>query len=215
MSKPDTDSPRDALNTLTEYMNYLKAQNAKNPNYRRLGPAYEVRCREWAGRDYWTVEEAANLLSGTDPERPFSIPGQTELEDMIKRIRASLLRADIKHGGKSNKMLLSEDVIRWAKKKRLSLPAQLLGAMGEHQAMDDRPAHGNTVRNETKRQAILGAAVTALVKYPHKCKDRGGKYTGHQIATVLEQHQTELFEDKVAPFSIRVMAQLINKYLPA
>lgn len=186
-----------------------------NPNFGHLGPEYVQRCRTWAARDRWTLLEAANLLCGTDPERPLNPQGEAHqaLNQHIQELRTLLERADLPKHGRLTKQISARDVMQWAKKKRLDVPPALLEAMGDKPA-EDKPAHGNALKNADKRQAVLGAAVAALAQYPAQCKDRGGKYTGRQIAAFLEQRQADLFAEGTAPFSTRTMAELINRYLP-
>ncbi|RRQ22448.1 hypothetical protein [Thiohalobacter thiocyanaticus] len=207
--------PSEALQQLQEKLVQQQAAHERNPNFRCQGPQYANRCETWARRDLWTLLEAANLLCGTDPERPVNPNGEEHqaLNRRIQEVRILLERADIPKQGMLKKQLPAKTVMHWAKKKGLDLPSDLLSAMG-HKPVEDKPVHGNALKNAEKRQAVLGAAVAALVKYPAQCKDRGGKPTGRQIATVLEQHQANLFPEGLAPFSVRTMADLINTYLP-
>lgn len=198
-----------------EFQNVLEqyaAADARNPNYQRLGAGYATRCQEWARRDLWTLDEAANLLCGTDPRRPFNVkgPDHGKLNDEVQAMRQLLTRANIP---KQGRQLIAKELIPWAKAKGLAIPDELLAATGQRPPIE-KPVHGNALKNAERRQQVLGAAIAALIKYPAQCKDRGEKPTGTQIAKVLEQQQTNLFADGVAPLSIRTMAELINEYLP-
>lgn len=212
MSETDPNEPFKALQNL---LDQHAAADARHPDYRPVGPNYAARCHEWALRDYWKVDEAANLLCGTDPARPLHLKGAEHqaLNRQVQELRLLILRADIAKQGTLSKQFAAKDVIQWAKKKGLEVPPPLLAAMG-HKPTEDKPVHGNALKNAEKRQQVLGAAIAALVKYPAQCKDRGEKATGAQIAKVLEQQQAILFPDGIAPFSIRTMADLINGYLP-
>ncbi|MFZ5621440.1 MAG: hypothetical protein ACOY5W_10490 [Pseudomonadota bacterium] len=204
-----------ALKPIQDLLDQKKAAATQNPNYRRLGPGYEACCQEWALRDYWKLDEAANLLCGTDSNRPLNIDGpeHQDLNQQVQDMRTLITRADIPKQGTLSKQYAAKEVIMWAKKKSLEIPPALLAAMG-HKPPEDKPVHGNALKNAEKRQQVLGAAIAALVRYPAQCKDRGEKPTGTQIAKVLEQQQTTLFPDGTAPLGIRTMADLINEYLP-
>ena len=51
-------------------------------------------------------------------------------------------------------------------------------------------AHGNTVKNEEKRDAIVNAAITAKEKWPEECQ------TTTMWASAISDHQAELFKGK-------------------
>ena len=201
---------------LEQFQELLEKQgqrDAANPHYQRLSASYGRRCEEWAKRDYWTMDEAANLLAGTDPGRPQRIDGQNELNQLTATIRNFLKRANISKEGGLTKRVLAKEVMKWAVGKDIEVPEPLLLATGL-KAKKGEKVHGNTIKNAEKREKVLGAAMVALIRYPSQCKDRGDKFTGKQIATILEQYQGNLFSEGVAPYCIRTMGDIINKYLP-
>lgn len=212
MSKND---PFQQAQAMLETLDTMNQAQASNPNYRAFGPDYETRCQAWAQRDRWSVDEAANLLCGTDPQRPLALKGaeHTTLNEQIQALRVLISRADLPKAGKFAPTVPAKDLIAWARKKGLEIPPPLLQAMGQKAPGENTPIHGNALANAERRQQVLGAAVAVLVKYPVQCKDRGGKPTGVQIARIIEQHQDTLFTEGVAPFTIRTMSELINKYL--
>lgn len=187
-------------------------QNAKNPNYGHLPPIYAERCQEWTKFDFWSLREAANLLSGADPRRP-TIDGQAELNDRVEQISQWLEYSDVNTEGKLNKRYEAKGVMNWARKKELEIPSALLEAMGFSEPKSSKATHGNSLRNLDKREKVLGAAIKALAHYPAQCKDRGDTYTGTSIATFLEQRPDLFFEDGLSPYTVRTMAEHINRYL--
>lgn len=195
-----------------EMVRKVQASAAADPRFQKNPPTFRARCSEWVRRDYWTLDEATNLLVGTDPQRPYSIEGQDAMNREVQEMRALLQTSAIPSEGKLTRRYLGAQVIAWAKKKGLDIPSELLDAMGEKPK--DKPVHGNAIKNEQNRQKVLGAALAAVVKYPGRCKDRGDKFTGRSIATFLEQRALDVFNGEAAPMSVDTMARLINKYLP-
>lgn len=189
-----------------------RAAAARDPRFRQFPESYPARCQEWAQRDFWTLQEAANLLGGCDPQRPSHLEGHGALNAHVARIRELLTRSSVRTEGTLKKRYYGTDVVAWAQKKHLEVPSALLKAMG-YTAREDKPVHGNAVRNAEKRESVLGAAIYALVHYRAQCTDRGGKVTGTQVATVLEQNAPQIFHGHAAPFAVSTMARHINKYL--
>ncbi|MBT3022858.1 MAG: hypothetical protein KUF77_07290 [Candidatus Thiodiazotropha sp. (ex Lucina aurantia)] len=187
-------------------------RNARNPNYGYLPVSYPERCQEWTKLDFWSLDEAANLLAGTDPKRP-KIEGHTELNERVEQISQWLKFSDVKTEGKLNKRYEAKGVMVWARKKGIEIPEVLLEAMGFSDPKASKHVHGNTLKNIEKREKVLGAAIIALAHYSAQCKDRGDVFTGTSIATFLEQRPELFFEEGVPPYTVRVMAGHINHYL--
>jgi hypothetical protein len=72
--------------------------------------------------------------------------------------------------------------------------------------------HGNTEIHAKKREEVLGAAITAIISWPDKCKN-GSAYSGTKIATLIDQKAQLWWSEGTAPLSIDIMARLINQYL--
>ncbi|MCG7981850.1 MAG: DUF3658 domain-containing protein [Candidatus Thiodiazotropha lotti] len=200
------------LKKLHEMMEARDDRNAKNPDFDFLPASYLERCQEWAKLDFWSLDEAANLLAGTDPKRP-KIDGHTELNERIEQISQWLKFSDVKTEGKLNKRYEAKGVMVWARKKSVEIPEALLEAMGFSEPKSSKHVHGNTLKNLEKREKVLGAAIIALANYSAQCKDRGDVFTGTSIATFLEQRPELFFEEGVPPYTVRVMAGHINQYL--
>lgn len=200
---------------ILEELKRHRAIAAAAPSYRKHPSTYAARCQEWAKRDYWTLNETANLLCGTDPQRPVGLPGHAAFNAEIQDTRAMLYASDIPYTGRLNRRFRTRDVFAWIQKKGLDAPPALLEAIRPQTKSKGKPVHGNTLTNAEKHQKVLGAAIAALVKFRAQCKDRGDKVTGRRIAELLEQRGPDLFNGEAAPYSIDRMARLINEYLPA
>jgi hypothetical protein len=190
----------------------LDERNAKNPDFGYLPASYLERCQEWTKLDFWSLDEAANLLAGTDPKRP-KIEGHSELNERVEQISQWLKFSNVKTEGKLNKRYEAKGVMVWARRKGLDIPSALLEAMGFSEQKSSKPIHGNKLKNLEKREKVLGAAIKALAHYSAQCKDRGDTFTGTSIANFLEQRPELFFEEGVPPYTVRVMAEHINQYL--
>lgn len=95
---------------------------------------------EWCSYPHWTIEEAANLLTGCVPHREMFLRGKehAELDDLIleteNKIRAALNREltvvkSRKYFGKT--YLISAEVFDWAKRSAIIIPKDLLRAEQE------------------------------------------------------------------------------------
>lgn len=219
MNSSDAKAIQDLFDKMKSQREQQLAANATNPHFGHMHESYPDRCRQWAKRDLWSLDEAANLLAGTDPERPDEIAGQEQLTKVIQTIKTWLKNSTIPTKGTLTKKYVAKEIIPWAREKQLPVPAPLLEAMGypvPTKKLGDntgKQPHGNTLTNAKKREEVLGAAIRALIEYPAQCKGRGGKYSGMSIALVIEQQQTKLFEGKVAHFTRKGMADMINKHL--
>lgn len=118
-----------------------RASMAKAPRYQHRPPNFETLCREWLQREVWTLDEAANLLSGYAPDRPIAFGG-------TEAMRTSLVRADpdrlpiIKRAvSAGNRQFKAADVLAWAQRHDIALPAALGGANDLHDATPTRPAY--------------------------------------------------------------------------
>lgn len=60
---------------LTALMHGKQQRDAENPLYLQHPLEYEWWAIEWCKRDAWTETEAANLLAGCVPIRPFPLYG--------------------------------------------------------------------------------------------------------------------------------------------
>lgn len=92
---------------------------------------------EWCAYPHWTIDEAANLLTGCVPHRPMFLRGRDHrlLDEAVlaneNRLRGAInqrltLIKSKKYFGKT--YLLSEELLLWAQDEQLSVPADLLKA---------------------------------------------------------------------------------------
>lgn len=72
--------------------------------------------------------------------------------------------------------------------------------------------YADTEVHASKREQVLGAAMTAIVHWPDECK-RGKTFNGTRIATLIDQKAFLWWAEGEAPLSIDSMARLINRYL--
>ncbi len=111
-----------------------------NATFFRFPEAYYRFALEWCSYPHWTVEEAANLLSGCVPHREMFLKGERhrKLDDEIlameNRIRSVLnQQLDVvkskKYFGKT--YILSAQVFDWAKRAGIDIPRDLLRAEQE------------------------------------------------------------------------------------
>ena len=102
--------------------------------------AYYEYARQWCAYDHWTLEEAANLLTGCVPHRPMFLRGEdhrlldNQVLDNENRLRGALrthleVVKSRKYFGKT--YLLSAQVMAWADETGLHLPADLRQAQQE------------------------------------------------------------------------------------
>lgn len=79
----------------------------------------------------------------------------------------------------------------------------------------DKAPHGNTEVNASKREAILGAALAVLAKYPDQCRSGTGNVQGSKIAKLIEEKSPILFKsnDGIPPFEPAGVAKTINKWI--
>ncbi len=147
---------------LKEQNEKQRAENERNPNYRYLPPSYTKQCKAWANRDLWTLGESANLLAGTDPNRPIGIEGHDKLNNRVKTITDWLKVSSVrKEGGMLSKRYVAKEVVAWALEKEIPVPDDLLIAMGhkpkgkEPGAAQELSVHGNALANAKSGRVFL------------------------------------------------------------
>ena len=78
------------------------------------------------------------------------------------------------------------------------------------QSDEDKKDHGNAELNAIKREALLHAALGALVAFPEECKTHG-KITASAIAKTIEQNSKIWFDYDDLPLSNRKTVEIISK----
>ncbi len=115
-------------------------RNDTRPLFYRYPAEYYQYALEWCSYPHWTIEEAANLLTGCVPHREMFLKGKVhaELDELIlkteNKIRAALnneltVVKSQKYFGKT--YLISAEIFEWARKVDIIIPKDLLKA--EHE----------------------------------------------------------------------------------
>lgn len=100
------------------------AQERKNPVWKRFPDCYDRVCRDHLMSDGWTLNDAAHLLSGYVPGRPFFKDNGTEaIEYILKHLKNSVGSSlyPSKKRVLGADLFPSKDLIKWALGKKISL----------------------------------------------------------------------------------------------
>lgn len=128
------------LEQLSDVLVARAEQTAANPDYVHNPSRYLELARAWCMRDAWTVDEAANLLAGTSPSRPYlaGTPVQQRLMFEIRKIKDIIVRClgqTIKLVGdkkliSGHTQIESAGLVEWAISKGIDVPEDLIRASG-------------------------------------------------------------------------------------
>ena len=209
-----------------QVMNNYAQKTASVAEYHYLPDNFRMICDHWVGKDKWTIQETANLLCATHPNRPQHINADEHqyLNRKTAEVRDYLERADVKSEGEGSKRLfIVKDIIDWALDREIQVPYDLLCSMGLHLVEDDSPlvdevvqadkVHGNKLVNEDKRAQILGAAVGVLSEWRIQCL-HGNRVSASRVAEMIDEKAALWWPDTLkAPYSRKRMAEVISKYL--
>ena len=114
------------------------------------------------------------------------------------------------------------DVYKWAAISRVEIPVQLSTLM--EFVMMTLPSTVNESSNEVSRkevffnsdnERILGAALSMLVTYPERCKNKKGQVRAENILSLISENESDLFGDEIPELSTTVGIDLINKWIMA
>ncbi|MCC5858609.1 MAG: hypothetical protein JJT90_10665 [Ectothiorhodospiraceae bacterium] len=158
-------TPADILEQWNAHAARVRQAAADAPRNMRLPTGYPATCRAWALRDYWTPEEAANLLAGCLPDRPLGLPGHAALDAQVRAFKGILGRADLELKGRWKKQIPAREFVQWAIKKRIGVPEPLLDAMGMAPA---EPAGEEvpTLQSQRDRELCRAIARTLWDEHP-------------------------------------------------
>lgn len=183
-----------------------------DPAARALEQCYE----RWLREDDWDVaDEALPLLVGVDPR---AWPAHLETRGTASEAAALglVLTADAKvRDGR----ITPAEAARWARVAGVELPSALTallefiarvvpqsGAAAEAEAEDER-------RHAGDREAVLGAALALVTKFPERCRDANGFYDGLAIADLILEKAVVWFPERPPALSREAMGVLIERYL--
>lgn len=85
----------------------------------------------------------------------------------------------------------------------------------ENPKKSKKKPHGNTEINSSKREAILGAALSVLVNKPQECRSAAGNILASKIAKQIDIHCQTLFPefDGEPPLSRDKISREINSWI--
>lgn len=121
----------------------FRTEERQNALFFKLPDAYSDYAEEWCSYPHWTLEEAANLLTGCVPHRQMFLRGKVHaaLDDEVLETE-NLIRAALhgelevvkraKYFGKT--YLNSEALLTWADRCGLEIPEELAEAADKRQA---------------------------------------------------------------------------------
>lgn len=122
---------------------------AKDPLFGKLPEQYYGYALQWSAYPRWTIEEAANLLTGCVPHREMFLKGEShrqldaEVLENENRIRAALGNGLTQVEAKryfAKTYIDSSNVIQWAQSQDIDVPNALIKA--HEQARQHRETHG-------------------------------------------------------------------------
>lgn len=173
------------------------------------------RCYErWLREDDWHVaDEALPLLVGVDPSAwPAHLATHGTATEAAALALVLTADAEVRDG-----RITPAEAARWARGADVEVPGALTallefiarvvpasGAAAE--AEDER-------RNAGDREAVLGAALALVTKFPERCRDANGFYDGLAIADLILEKAVVWFPDRPPALSREAMGALIERYL--
>lgn len=131
-----------------------RAAMAKSPRCQHQPPGFDAMCQEWSKREVWTLDEAANLLSGYAPDRPIEFGGTEDVRNSLMRADPERLPTIKRALSAGNRQFKASDVLAWARRHDIALPAGLGGPTRTMEASPPaRPAY------ETPLMAVMYEAI--------------------------------------------------------
>lgn len=122
----------------------------RSAQFGKFPEAYYRYARTWCHYTRWTIEEAANLLTGCLPHRPMLLPGKEharldqEVLEIENRIRAVLgngleVIQSRKYFGKT--FVSSIELLNWARQQGIVIPGKLVQAADETQSLREKSGY--------------------------------------------------------------------------
>lgn len=168
--------------------------------------------------DSWNLyTEALPILIGYRPEYIHYArldKRYIELEKLARSSANITLKIINKDEPEERWRVLPKEIVKWAMTKNLEILMLLEREfeLGKKQGMgspEDVKGHGNSELNARKREAILHAALGALVAFPDECKTHG-KITASAIAKTIEQNSKIWFDYDDLPLGDRKTVEVIS-----
>lgn len=121
---------------------------------------WELKCRNWARKDYWTADELVSLMDRRDPEQGGWYEPDLSLRDTLTRALSSgtFGKRALMRGG--TWQVQPGAAIEWCERKKFSVPAELRSAVEDfHQLAPSSlaPAEQTQAAYESVQRAVLTA----------------------------------------------------------
>ena len=215
----------------------LNSGNSENMRQREMDIYGEDRIMQqklyekWAVKLSWHLNtEAIPLLLSMDPEKYSVSSSANDSEQKYQDLREhaqhcveqGLLPVLNQERPADEWIAKPIDVYKWAAISRVEIPVQLSTLM--EFVMMTLPSTENESSNEVSRnevffnsdnERILGAALSMLVTYPERCKNKKGQVRAENILSLISENESDLFGDGIPELSTTVGIDLINKWIMA
>lgn len=189
---------------------------------------------KWAVKSSWHLHtEAIPILLSIDPEKYSVSSFADEREQKYQNLRehaqhcvAQGLLPVLNQERPAEEWIAKPiDVYKWAVISRVEIPAQLLALMefvmmslvSTENAGDDLSNKGNHTKDSfnNNKERILGAALSMLVTYPERCKNKKGRVRAENILSLISENENDLFGEEIPRLSTTVGIDLINNWIMA
>ena len=134
----------------------------KDPLFRKLPPQYYGYALQWSFYPRWTIEEAANLLTGCVPHREMLLKGEAhrqldaevlEIENLIRAALGNEL-TEVENKRYFSKVYIdSSQILAWAESAGIRIPDDLIKAW--HETRHQQAVYGYTTPGLTAAQWVV------------------------------------------------------------
>lgn len=189
---------------------------------------------KWAVKSSWHLNtEAIPLLLSMDPEKysvsSFADASEQKYQDLREHaqhcVEQGLLPILNQERSAEEWIAKPIDVYKWAAISRVEIPAQLsalmefvmMSCVSTENAENDSSNKGSHTKDSFKsdKERILGAALSMLVTYPERCKNKKGRVRAEYILSLISENESDLFGEEIPELSTTVGIDLINKWIMA
>ena len=189
---------------------------------------------KWAVKSSWHLNtEAIPILLSIDPEKysvsSFADEREQKYRDLREHaqhcVEQGLLPVLNQERSAEEWIAKPIDVYKWAAISRVEIPAQLSALMefvmmsliSTENAGDDSSNKGSYTKDSfnSDKERILGAALSMLVNYPERCKNKKGRVRAENILSLISENESDLFGEEIPRLSTTVGIDLINNWIMA
>jgi hypothetical protein len=187
---------------------------------------------KWAVKSSWHLNtEAIPLLLSMDPEKYSASSSSDESKQKYEDLREHAqhcveqgLLPILNHERSADEWIAKPiDVYKWAAISRVEIPVQLSALMefvmmtllSTVDIVNDSSNDGSKseVFFKSDIERILGAALSMLVTYPERCKNKKGQVRAENILSLISENERALFGEEIPKLSATVSIDLINKWM--